>query len=262
MRDNTLIEMSFSTKLEMLASKLSLEDGNTELEKEIKDAFPDPSDAEKSIDIAINFVNAFLQYTSNSSFLKILSKIILGTYEICESINEFEDLLIRNLLFRLSELNFEYSRKVEMVGKTISDSLSGLPNQVILINIQIFFLPIFNEQEFVNWISSHQMKEVVKIDNSKTALKIKGEIDGWLKQLNLNTGTQEEFQAQLAQLVKSKAEQYGLYTSSEEYQHLLTECDEMLAMKLTVISLMMGFEDDEDLAPEPLNLPNRASAQA
>ncbi len=245
----------------MLVSKLAMEDGGNELEKDIKDTFPDPSDALKSIDLALNFVNAFSQYLSNSSFLKILSKIITGTYEICESISEFEDLLIRNLLFRLSELNFEYSKKVEMVGKTISDSLSGLPNQVIIINIQIFFLPIFKDTEFVNWLSSHQMKEVVQIDNSKTALQIKSEVNAWLKNLDLNSGTQEQFQAQLAELVKSKAAHYGLNTSSDEYIHLLTECDEMLAMKLTVISLMMGFEDDEDLTPDPLNLPNRASAQ-
>jgi hypothetical protein len=253
--------MSLSAKIEMLVSKLDMEDGGKELEKDIKETFPDPSDALKSVDIAINFINSYSQYLSNSSFVKILSKIITGTYEICESIDEFEDLLIRNLLFRLSELNFEYSKKVEMVGKTISDSLSGLPNQVININIQIFFLPIFKDEEFVNWLSSHQMKEVVKIDNSKTALQIKSEVNAWLKNLNLNSGTQEEFQAQLKAFVKAKADEYGLNTNSEEYQHLLTECDEMLAMKLTVISLMMGFEDDEDLTPEPLNLPNRASAQ-
>ena len=76
----------------------------------------------------------------------------------------------------------------------------------------------------------------------------------WLKTLDLNSRTQEEFQEELKELVNAKAEQYNLDTRSEDFERLIMECDEMLAMKLTVLSLMMGFEDDEDLTPVPLNL--------
>ena len=118
----------------------------------------------------------FLQFI-DPAFSNGIIKNRFGTYEICETINEFDDLLIRNLLFRVSEIKSEYARSVEMVGKTISDCLSGLPNQVIAINIGIFLLPVFKEEGFATWFASNQMKEVVRIDNSKVALKIKGEVD-------------------------------------------------------------------------------------
>ena len=246
--------MSFQSNLDALITILNYEDDPNEFEKDIIDTFPDPSEADKSLDIATAFVNSFSQYLSIPAFSTVLSKIVSGTYEICETINEFDDLLIRNLLFRLSEIKSEYARSVEMVGKTISDCLSGLPNQVIAINIGIFLLPVFKEEGFATWFASNQMKEVVRIDNSKVALKIKGEVDAWLKTLDLNSRTQEEFQEELKELVNAKAEQYNLDTRSEDFERLIMECDEMLAMKLTVLSLMMGFEDDEDLTPVPLNL--------
>ena len=53
--------------------------------------------------------------------------------------------------------------------------------------------------------------------------------------------------------VKNMALENGMDLNSEEYNLLNIECHEMLSLKLTALSLVMDF-GDEDLAPEPISI--------
>ena len=88
--------------------------------------------------------------------------------------------------------------------------------------------------------------QIEVVYGSRTSLdtQIKNEIHKWIKQQQLDISQQDLLTKQLASKLDELTKQYDMDTNSEAYQELRLECNEMLNMQLTVLSLMSELGDE------------------
>jgi hypothetical protein len=81
------------------------------------------------------------------------------------------------------------------------------------------------------------------MDNG-TEIHIKTEIDNWLKTQEINLDNQDNLRELLMEKFKNIIAKHNLSLDSEKAKKLELEVREMLAMKLTMLSLMEHISDD------------------
>ncbi len=86
---------------------------------------------------------------------------------------------------------------------------------------------------------------------TSTEIRLKYEVDKWIKSQKLDPSRQDFLMNQLNGILGGLAIKFDIDTTSEAYKELEIECQEMLNMQLTVLSLMSEL-GDEDLSPQPL----------
>lgn len=205
------------------------------------------------IDETRNFLNYFSTYLRGEEFQKRVFEIIQISYEICDLVDNIPDVLLKTSFVNLLELYLDYSqieRKDEMLNYlTLSfDSLAPGPK---ILNLCLLVEPVLKSNQYLFDRGKLAEFEVIYAPMTSTEIRLKNEIDKWIKQQQLDLNKQELLTSQLSSVLRNLATKYGVNMETEAFQELLIECQEMLNMQLTVVSLMneMG---DEDLSPKPL----------
>ncbi len=200
-----------------------------------------------------NFLNYFSTYLRGEEFQKRVFEIIQISYEICDLVDNMPDVLLKTTFVNLLELYLDYSqieRKDDMLNYlTLSfDSLAPGPK---ILNLCLLVEPVLKSQEYLMDQSKLAEFEVIYAPMTSTEIRMKNEIDQWIKAQKLDLTKQDILLNQLSGVLRGMAIKYDINTTTEAYQELEIECREMLTMQLTVLSLMREM-GDEDLSPQPL----------
>ena len=113
--------------------------------------------------------------------------------------------------------------------------------------------PVFEDKDYQAKKAQEEQVEVKEIEQSDLAQEIKAQIAAWIETQQLSLDEQGKLHKEIEERVDKLAEEKGLDKNSEEYRHIIVESKEMVNLKLTAMSLIMDF-GDEDLSPQPLSL--------
>jgi hypothetical protein len=228
---------------------LSISDDNFELEKNVNKCFitePDENKLEIVGDI-LNFVNKFSMFQDIKPFMGSLYKCITNTLEIkSDSIYDFEDLLTKNALMHFVQEHINYSKitqKDQVLG-FLADSLEKLETQPLIMNLGLLIKPMYNDKEYLNSLKRTEEFEVSYDNIDDSGIKVKTEIDSWLKEQDINLESQGELTARLLIELNRLFSRYNIPKTSEQSKKLNLEVIEMLNLKLTMLSLMDQIPDD------------------
>ena len=141
------------------------------------------------------------------------------------------------------------SQKEEILN-FLAQSLGKLELQPLIINLGLILKPMYSDEEYLNKIKDYEEIEVSYILNDENEIQIKKEIDKWLESQYISLNNQDELRIKLKEVYDRLVLSYNLSMQSEIYNKLLKEVNEMLAMKLTVLSLMESV--DESYEPVPI----------
>jgi len=110
---------------------------------------------------------------------------------------------------------------------------------------------MYEDKEYLNTKKTISMEEISYLEDGEKEKKIKRVMDKWIEEQSLELEHQNQLNEKLINELKNQAEQYSIKEDSELYRTLLIDVKEMLALKLTVLSLMEGISD-ESFEPIPL----------
>jgi len=234
---------------------LDLPVDSNEISKKISDNFTGLPDKQKIAEAIFQFIKYFDMFRNLKELLKVVKQIIHANFEICENSADFQELLVKSILLRITEIYIDYAKFTdkEKILKTLSQSLEVLAPSALIINLGLMVKPIFTDTAYIEKSRQDDAVEVITaIDSSEIALKIKSDVDKWIKSQSINIDQQDLLKGQLDSELNRIASKCGLATTDPHFIRVRNECNEMLNMQLTAMSLIMDF-GDEDLSPQPIN---------
>ncbi len=208
----------------------------------------------KILEKILIFIRYFTIFKDNNAFMKSVYNCIVKTLEIkMESLNDFNELLIKNTLMRFVQEYLDYAQigQKDQVLNLLTSSFEKLGIQPLIINLGLLLKPMYSDDVHIDKMAKIEEVEVVYALNDKIALEIKKEIDIWLNQQALNLEQQDALQDKLLEELNRIIKVYKLSQNSESYKMLKIEAIEMFSMKLTMLSLMESI-DNGSCEPVPL----------
>jgi hypothetical protein len=162
-----------------------------------------------------------------------------------ESIFDFEELLVKNSVMHFVQEYINYSKitqKDQVLG-FLTDSLEKLQIKPLVTNLGLLIKPMYQDQLYLNKLEN--LKEVeVTYDLDNIDLKIKQEIDKWFDSQEISLDKQERLLSNLNQKFEVLVANSNLKIEDVKYKKLKLEVQEMLTMKLTMVSLMQHLPED------------------
>ena len=239
-----------------IKSFLSIPDERFDLEEVINTTFKLESEDTKLkvLGKTLSFITNFTMFKEIKPFMNSVYFCIKKTLEIkVENLEDYNELLIKNSLMRFIQEYIMYSNlsQKEQILNFLAHSLEKLELQPLIINLGLLLKPMYSDEEYLNKIKDYEEIEVTYILNDENEIKIKKEIDKWLEIQQMSLENQDILKAQLKEAYDQMVGAYNLSKESESYKKLLKEVEEMLAMRLTVLSLMESI--DMSFEPIPIN---------
>lgn len=108
---------------------------------------------------------------------------------------------------------------------------------------------MYKDEEYLKKLQSCEEIEVSYMCNDEDEIELKKQIDSWLEARTISLESQDNLKIELKQIYDNIIVQFNIPKESETYLTLLREVNEMLAMRLTVLSLM---DMDDSLEPVPI----------
>jgi uncharacterized ubiquitin-like protein YukD len=133
----------------------------------------------------------------------------------------------------------------EQVLDFLSGSLERLQIRPLIINLGLLIKPMYQDEEYVEKIKGYQEVEVSYVLNDEEEVQIKKTIDQWLETQEISFDKQEELKLGLQNKFNSLINECSLDSDSQRCKELWNEVQEMLNMKLTVLSLMDSIPEEE-----------------
>jgi len=235
---------------------LSIPDENFDLEQNVNHFFNSESDENKLeiIGDILSFINRFSMFKDIKPFMKSLYNCINNTLEIKpDSIFDFEELLTKNSIMHFVQEYINYSKlnHKDQVLEFLVDSLEKLQIDPLILNLGLLIKPMYQDQAYLNTLESLKEVEVSYNVVNGTEIQIKNEIDYWFKTQKICLDNQDKLHELLKQQLKNILINHNVSLDSEKAKKLEVEVMEMLAMKLTMLSLMENLPD-ESLEPNPI----------
>ncbi len=199
----------------------------------------------------LNFITHFSMFKELKPLMNSVYICIKKTLEIQANIEDFDELLTRSILMRFVQEYITYSNlsQKEEILNFLAQSFGKLKLQPLIINLGLLLKPMYSDQDYLNKIKDFEEIEVSYMLNDENELKMKREIDKWLETQPLALANQKDLKLKLNEEFNRLTGLVNLSKESAAYSKLLKEVNEMLAMKLTVLSLM---DSVEDLEPVPI----------
>lgn len=241
-----LVESKYSE----IRTLLAINDGKFDLDQVISGW---PEDKKLAVlDQVLNFVQNFYMFKELKPFMNSVYICIKKTLEIQADINDYEELLVKNAIMRFLQEYITYSNlsQKEEILNFLAQSLGKLELQPLIINLGLILKPMYSDEDYLNKIKDYEEIEVSYILNDENEIKIKREIDKWLESQFISLNNQDELRIKLKEVYDRLVSSFNLSMESERYTKILKEVNEMLAMKLTVLSLMNSV--NESLEPIPI----------
>jgi hypothetical protein len=204
---------------------------------------------ENKLEIAsgiLNFVNKFSLFQDNKPFMNSLYTCITNSLENkARNVCDYEDFLIKNSVMHFVQEYIKYSKitQKDQVLQFITNSLEKLENQAIITNLGLLIKPLYQDQTYLSNITSIDEVEV-KYNSTDIDVKVKSEIDKWLKDQDIDIDGQDLLKKRMLFLLDRLFSKYDIEKNSEKSEELQTEVMEMLNMRLTMLSLMDEFQDE------------------
>ena len=242
--------MDLESKYSEIRTLLAINDGKFDLDQVISGW---PEDKKLAVlDKVLNFVQNFYMFKELKPFMNSVYICIKKTLEIQADINDYEELLVKNAIMRFLQEYITYSNlsQKEEVLNFLAQSLGKLELQPLIINLGLILKPMYSDEDYLNKIKDYEEIEVSYILNDENEIKIKREIDKWLESQYISLNNQDELKIKLKEVYDRLVSSFNLSMESERYTKILKEVNEMLAMKLTVLSLMNSV--NESLEPIPI----------
>ena len=244
------------SKYSEIKSFLSIPDDRFDLEEIINETFKSESEDKKLYVLGkvLNFITHFAMFKEIKPFMNSVFICVKKTLEIkTQNLGDYDELLIKNSLMRFVQEYITYSNlsQKEEILNFIARSFEKLQLQPLIINLGLLLKPMYSDNEYLNKIKDYEEIEVTYILNDENEVKIKKEIDKWLETQELTLENQNAIREQLLEKYDQLVGEYNLSKESKSYQKLIKEVEEMLAMRLTVMSLMESI--DESFEPIPIN---------
>jgi hypothetical protein len=242
--------MDLESKYSEIRTILAINDGKFDLDQIINEWSEDKKLA--VLDKVLKFVQNFYMFKELKPFMNSVYICIKKTLEIEADIDDYEELLVKNAIMRFLQEYITYSNlsQKEEILNFLAQSLGKLQLQPLIINLGLILKPMYSDKDYLNKIKDYEEIEVTYILNNENEIAIKKEIDKWLESQFISLDNQEELKTKLKEIYNRLVASYNLSTDSEIYGKLLKEINEMLAMKLTVLSLMDSV--DESFEPVPI----------
>jgi len=242
--------MELESKYSEIRTLLAINDGKFDLDQVISGW---PEDKKLAVlGKVLNFVQNFYMFKELKPFMNSVYICIKKTLEIQADINDYEELLVKNAIMRFLQEYITYSNlsQKEEILNFLAQSLGKLELQPLIINLGLILKPMYSDEDYLNKIKDYEEIEVSYILNDENEIKIKREIDKWLESQFISLNNQNELRIRLKEVYDRLVSSFNLSMESEIYTKLLKEVNEMLAMKLTVLSLMNSV--NESLEPIPI----------
>jgi len=242
--------MDLESKYSEIRTLLAINDGKFDLDQVISGW---PEDKKLAVlDKVLNFVQNFYMFKELKPFMNSVYICIKKTLEIQADINDYEELLVKNAIMRFLQEYITYSNlsQKEEILNFLAQSLGKLELQPLIINLGLILKPMYSDEDYLNKIKDYEEIEVSYILNDENEIKIKREIDKWLESQYISLNNQDELKIKLKEVYDRLVSSFNLSMESERYTKILKEVKEMLAMKLTVLSLMNSV--NESLEPIPI----------
>ncbi len=240
--------MNLSSVFSDIKQFLSISDENFDLENNFNQyCISEPE--ENKLEIAsgiLNFVNKFSLFQDNRPFMNSLYSCITNSLgNKPRNTCDYEDFLIKNSVMHFVQEYIKYSKitQKDQVLQFITTSLEKLENQALITNLGLLIKPLYQDQTYLSNITSIDEVEV-KYNSTDIDVKVKKEIDKWLKDQDIDIEGQDLLKKRLLFLLDRLFSKYGVEKNSEKSEKLQTEVMEMLNMRLTMLSLMDEFEDE------------------
>jgi len=200
------------------------------------------------------FINYFAMFNDIEPFMKSLFITIKRSFEFkIESIEDFQQILIKNTLTRLIQEYLTYSKthNEQKVLGYLTDSLQKLQIRPLLMNLGLIVKPMYEDEEYVEKVKDYEEVEVTYVLNDEEEIGIKKQIDNWLDTRDIRLNKQDQLEQELDNKFTTLINQCDIEQETEKCNKLWTEVLEMLRMKLTVASLMDGLGES---GPEPISI--------
>lgn len=242
--------MDLESKYSEIRTLLAINDGKFDLDQVLSGWTDDKKLA--VLDKVLDFVQNFYMFKELKPFMNSLFVCIKKTLEIQADIDDYEELLVKNAIMRFLQEYITYSNlsQKEEILNFLAQSLGKLQLQPLIINLGLILKPMYSDEDYLKKIKDYEEIEVSYILNNENEIAIKKEIDKWLNSQIISLNNQYELRTNLKEVYDKLVFSYNLSTESELYTKLLKEVYEMLAMKLTVLSLMDSV--DESFEPVPI----------
>lgn len=242
--------MDLESKYSEIKTILSINNGKFDLDQVVSNW---PEDKKLAVlDKVLQFVNNFYMFKELKPFMNSVYICVKKTLEIQADIDDYEELLAKNAIMRFLQEYITYSNlsQKEEILNFLAESLGKLQVQPLIINLGLILKPMYSDKGYLNKIKDYEEIEVSYILNDENEIAIKREVDKWLESQYISLDNQDELRPKLRVVYDKLVSSYNLSMESEIYGKLLKEVNEMLAMKLTVLSLMDSV--DESFEPVPI----------
>ena len=235
---------------------LSIPTDKFDLEETINETFKSESDDIKFVALgkALAYIQNFSMFKQITPFMKSVYFCIKKTFEIkAVNLEDYDELFVKNSLMRFIQEYITYSNlsQKEEILNFLARSLENLALQPLIINLGLLLKPMYSDQDYLDKIKDYEEMEVTYIFNDETEIAIKKEIDKWLEVQSLTLEKQDVLKDLLREEFNVLVGKYNLSEDSDTYKKLIRESEEMLAMRLTVLSLMESI--DETFEPVPIS---------
>jgi hypothetical protein len=200
----------------------------------------------------LSFIDHFSMFKDSKPFMNSVYICVKKTLEIEADIDDYDELLIKNSIMRFVQEYISYSNlsQKEAILNFIADSFGVLKLQPLIINLGLLLKPMYKDEEYLKKLQSCEEIEVSYMCNDDDEIELKKQIDNWLEARTISlVDSQDNLKIELKQIYDSMIGQFNIPKESETYLTLLREVNEMLAMRLTVLSLM---NMDDSLEPVPI----------
>jgi len=246
--------MVFESRYSDIKTFLSIPDNYFNLKQKVDFSFESDNIKEEILGKIAQFIYYFSMFKNIKPFMNAVYNCIEKTLDLeIESINDFQELLIKNALLNFIQDYINYAKLTQkrQILKLLSDSLDKLQIQPLIINLGLLLKPMYQDKEYLDNLTYLEEVEITYVKDDDFGIQIKDQIDNWLKTQKLDLDSQENLKLLLKRKYDEIISKYNIDRTSTYYQKLLTEAMEMLTMKLTMISLMDSVSE-ESLEPIPI----------
>jgi hypothetical protein len=211
----------------------------------------------------LTYLYKFQMFKDIEPFMHVVYSHIHMTLEVnITNLDEFEYILIKTSLtgFIQDYVIYMDIYEKDKVFDFLTQSFGKLSLEPLIINLGLLLKPIYQEQAALAEIESLEEVEEVKLveeieevqilfDNNTK--QIKDAVNDWLESEKLDLDNENELRKMLKIFYDDMAYLYDIEKNTELYNLLLIEVNEMLSLKLTVISLMDSLSDSS-FKPVPI----------
>ncbi len=239
--------MDFESKYLEIREFLSISELKFNLDKKIDEFKGSDSLKMEILSKITQFIQYFSIFKDVKPFMNSVYDCIETTLDIgVESGSDFKELLVKNALMRFVQEYVDYTQLTQkrQVMKFLSDSFEKLQIQPIIINLGLLLKPMYQDKAYLDRITNTKEVEISYSLSNEIEIKIKTNIDEWLKVQVIALNNQGEIETELRKKYDLLASNFKIVKGSDIYKKLFIDVMEMLSMRLTMISLTESISDD------------------